>query len=124
MTPMKTFISRLMLLATGILCLSCKTPVHSRTIDKEKIETLQMALKTASEKSKPVTIEAAYNEAGDLIQFLTKEVETDTDYNLRFKYADKWFILKDDGAGKESSHIVYENAKTKIVLFVPEIKKK
>lgn len=106
---MKTFISRLLLLAAGILSLNFGTPAQSATLSKEKIEMLQNALKTASEKSKPVTIPAVFDEATNLIQNLKPQVtEMDTDKNLRFQYADKWFVHKDDGAGNESSKIFYE----------------
>lgn len=120
---MKKSIFRLLLLATSILCLGCSVPVQSKTISKEKIETLREALMTASERSKPVTIEATYDEALNLLQDLkVQKTKYDKNMNLIFQYADKWFVLEDDEAGKESSHILY--GKTKVVLFVPETKKK
>lgn len=119
---MKTFISRLLLLAAGILCLSCGTSAKGNTIDKEKIEALQRALKNASEKSKPATIEAAFNEAISLVEIAIKPAKPQLDEynNLTFDYADKSFVLKDDGKGAETSHILY--GKTKIVLFVLKAK--
>lgn len=117
---MKTFISRLLLLAAGVLCLSCGTPAQGKTIDKEKVEALQKALNAATEKSKPVMIEAEFNEAIDLIGVAIKPAEPrlDEDNNLIFDYAGKSFVLKDDGEGKESSHILY--GKNKVVLFIPK----
>lgn len=118
---MKTFISRLLLLAAGVLCLSCTSPVHGKDGDKEKIETLQKALTDATEDSKPVTIEATFDEACDLIQNLPpKKTSYDEDNSLIFNYKEKSFVLKDDGEGIESSHILY--GKTKVVLFVPKAK--
>lgn len=120
---MKKSIFRLLLLATSILFLGCSAPVQSKTISKEKIETLREALIAASERSNPVTIEAAYDEALNIVQALKpQETEYDKNMNLKFQYADKWFVLEDDEAGKESSFILY--GKTKVVLFVPETKKK
>ncbi|WP_298061925.1 hypothetical protein [uncultured Rikenella sp.] len=118
---MKTLISHLMLLVTGILCLNCGTPAHSRTIDKKTVETLRTTLEEATEKSKPVTIEATFDEALQLIELATGTVP---DPDGRFRYAEKTFRFKDDGPGKESSHILYENSETAIILFVPETKKK
>lgn len=111
---MKTFISRLLLLAAGVLCLSCGTPAQGKTIDKEKVEALQKALKAATGESEPVTIDAKFDEALQLIIVATKEVPQ----NDRFDYDGKTFIFKDDGAGIESSHILY--GENKVVLFIPK----
>lgn len=120
---MKNSIFRLLLLATSILCLGCSVTAQSKTISKEKIETLREALIAASERSEPVTIEAAYDDALNIVQALKpQETEYDKNMNLKFQYSDKWFVLEDDEAGKESSFILY--GKTKVVLFVPETKKK
>lgn len=124
---MKTFISRLLLLAAGILCLNFGTPAQSATLSKEKIEMLQNALKTASEKSKPVTIPATFDEAVNLIQSIKPQATgVDPDQNLRFQYADKWFVHKDDGAGQKSSKIFYEvpqsQKRVEIVRFTTDKK--
>lgn len=122
---MKNLIQRLLLLAAGILCLSCGAPTQDGAITKEKIETLRTALKAVSEKFEPITVEASFDEAEELIQNLKpQETGLDPDTNLRFRYDDKWFVHKDDGPGKESSYILYEESKTKVVLFVPKSKKK
>ena len=132
---MKNLTSRLLLLlATGIFCLGCGTPVQSQRIDAEKVKTLQNTLKAASERSEPVTIEATYGEALNLVQALKPEViEPTPDNNLRFKYAGKWFVLKEDSPGNDSSHILYETEaakpvktakEVKVVVFDPKAKKK
>ena len=106
---MKTFISRLLLFAAGILCLSCGTPAQSAPLSKEKVEILQKALKTAAEKSNPGVIEADCDEGVNLIQSLKPQATgLDPDQNLRCQYADKWCVHKEDGTGKESSKIFYE----------------
>ncbi len=119
---MKTLISHLMLLITGILSLNCGTPDYSRTIDKKNVETLRTTLEEATEKSKPVTIEATFDEALQLIELATGTVPDPDDG--RFRYAGKTFLFKDDGPGKERSRILYENSEPAIILFVPETKKK
>lgn len=124
---MKTFISRLLLLAAGILCLSCGTLAQSAPLSKEKVEILQNALKTATGESKPVVIEAGFDEALNLIQSLKPQATgLDPDQNLRFQYADKWFVHKDDGAGQKSSKIFYEVPKSpkriEIVRFTTDKK--
>ncbi|MCC8062241.1 MAG: hypothetical protein LIO68_03225, partial [Rikenellaceae bacterium] len=97
------------------------------TLSKEKLEIVQNALSTASEKSKPVTIPATFDEAVNLIQSIKPQATgVDPDQNLRFQYADKWFVHKDDGAGQKSSKIFYEvpqsQKRVEIVRFTTDKK--
>lgn len=117
---MKTLILRLLLLAAGIFCLGCTSPTHGKDGDKEKIETIRKSLKSASGESKPVTIDATFDEALQLIMLATQQVFE----NDRFEYDGKTFLFKDDGADKETSYILYEKKQIKIVLFDPDAKDK
>lgn len=117
---MKTLILRLLLLTAGIFCLGSTSPVHGKDSDKEKIETLRTALQSASGTSKPVTIDATFDKALQLINLATKTIPQDD----RFGYEGKTFLFRDDGAGKETSYILYEKARVKVVLFEPAAKDK
>lgn len=118
---MKTFISRLLLLAAGILCLNCGTPTAGRNTTPERIETLRDALRgEITGKTKPITIRAAFDEAMQLIMNLKPdETGYDREKNLTFRYADKDFVLQDDGAGKEASHILHRDLQVIVVRFDP-----
>lgn len=119
---MKTFISRLLLLAAGILCLNCGTPAAGRNTTPERIEALRSALqREITEKTKPVTIRAAFDEAMHLIMNLKPdETSFDRENNLTFRYAGKDFVLQDDGAGKETSHIQHRDLQVIVVRFDPD----
>lgn len=119
---MKTFISRLLLLAASLLCLNSGMPATGRDADKEKIETLRKALKREiAEQTEPETIPATFDEAIILILNLKpKKVKYDDRKNLTFEYAGKSFVLRDDGDGTERSHIRDKKSDRKAVLFVPE----
>lgn len=118
---MKTFISRLLLLAAGILCLNCGTPAAGRDTTPERIETLRDALRgEITEKTKPVTIRAAFDEAMQLVMDLKPDkMNRDQEDNLTFRYAGKNFVLQDDGAGKETSHILHRDLQVIVVRFDP-----
>lgn len=115
---MKTLILRLLLLVAGIFSLSIPFPAHGKESDKEKIETLRTALQSASGTSKPVTIEATFDKALQLINLATKTVPEDD----RFEYAGKTFLFRDDGPGKETSYILHEETQVRIILFEPAAK--
>lgn len=119
---MKTFISRLLLLAAGILCLNCGTPAAGRDTTPERIETLRDALRgEITEKTKPVTIRAAFDEAMQLVMNLKPdEMDLGQENNLTFRYAGKDFVLQDDGAGKETSHIQHRDLQVIVVRFDPD----
>lgn len=118
---MKTFISRLLLLAAGILCLNCGTPAAGRDTTPERIEALRSALqREITEKTQPVTIRGTFDEAMQLIMNLKPdETGYDRETNLTFRYADKDFVLQDDGAGKEASHILHRDLQVIVVRFDP-----
>ncbi len=118
---MKTFISRLLLLAAGILCLNCGPPAAGRDTTPERIEALRSALqREITEKTQPVTIRGTFDEAMQLIMNLKPdETGYDREKNLTFRYADKDFVLQDDGAGKEASHILHRDLQVIVVRFDP-----
>ena len=121
---MKTLILRLLLLVSGIFCLGCTSPAHGQSGDEDKIKILREALENASDKSETVTLKADFTDALNLVQLaINPEVpKHDEDNNLIFDYEGKSFVLKDDGADKETSHILY--GKIKVVLFDPAAKDK
>lgn len=119
---MKTFISRLLLLAAGILCLNCGTPAAGRDTTPERIEALRSALqREITEKTQPVTIRGTFDEAMQLVMNLKPdEMDLGQENNLTFRYADKDFVLQDDGAGKETSHILHRDLQVIVVRFDPD----
>lgn len=138
---MKTFISRLLLLAAGLLCLSCGTPAQSQNAsDSTTIMTIRKALKNAPKKSDPAIIKATYDESLNLINIAVGSGGVfDKNKNLIFDYKGKSFIhLSDEkdtessnidntgtekSATKESSKIYYTGAKKDVivVIFNPNI---
>lgn len=110
---MKTFISRLLLLAAGLLCLSCGTPAQSQNAsDSTTIMTIRKALKNAPKKSDKVIIKATYDDAVNLILPAIKpNWNSEENYNFIFNYDSKSFILLSDEKDTESSKIYYTGEK-------------
>ena len=48
------------------------------------------------------------------------EMDLGQENNLTFRYADKDFVLQDDGAGKETSHILHRDLQVIVVRFDPD----